>query len=232
MWRNIYCVQQSTACKNLYRISALSRSYSQPGSSGDAGNEGVSTEKLADKFSGKDQKSESINGGKLIDALSSSGERSQVQTESFFPSPPPEPSGIKLIDLFSNKIVSDTTQTVVEAPKQPKDTTQRIEADAVRIVLQAIDNVKPMLKVMPNKTKTQITWVPGTISQREARSLALRWIYYAASTRQRKTKGKIAECLALELLLAYQKKGSARQKRDDVHRTALLNRPNVHMRWW
>lgn len=37
----------------------------------------------------------------------------------------------------------------------------------------------------------------------------------------------MAECLALELLLAYRKEGAARQKRDDLHKLALENKANV-----
>ena len=37
----------------------------------------------------------------------------------------------------------------------------------------------------------------------------------------------MAECLALELLLAYKKEGGARQKRDDLHKLALENKSNV-----
>lgn len=152
------------------------------------------------------------------------------------PKPQAEIPAVKLIDLFSGKVVAADgagTGTQQEASEQKAVfTTHKFEADAVRIALQGIENVKPMLKVMPNKTKTQIQWVPGAITNREARSLAIRWIYAAARSRQRKSKGKMHECLALELLLAYQKKGSARQKRDEMHRMALLNRPNVHMRWW
>jgi len=37
----------------------------------------------------------------------------------------------------------------------------------------------------------------------------------------------MAECLALEILLAYKKEGSARQKRDELHKLALENKANV-----
>ena len=66
----------------------------------------------------------------------------------------------------------------------------------------------------------------------EQRSLAVRWILAAAAKRKDKSKGRMSECLALELLLAYQKKGDARQKRDDLHKLALENKANAVMRWW
>lgn len=50
----------------------------------------------------------------------------------------------------------------------------------------------------------------------------------AAHKRKDNSKGaSMAECLALELLLAYRKEGAARQKRDDLHKVALENKSNV-----
>lgn len=37
----------------------------------------------------------------------------------------------------------------------------------------------------------------------------------------------MAECLAMELLLAFRKEGSARLKRDELHSKALENKNNV-----
>jgi small subunit ribosomal protein S7 len=62
--------------------------------------------------------------------------------------------------------------------------------------------------------------------------LALHWLVKAADSRAKGSSAGYAQCLALELLLAYQKKGAARQKRDDLHKLALQNRANVHQRWW
>lgn len=67
-----------------------------------------------------------------------------------------------------------------------------------------------------------------------ARSLCIanyppcRWIINAANKRKQSSKAtSMAECLALELLLAYRKEGSARAKRDEMHKTALENKSNV-----
>jgi len=104
--------------------------------------------------------------------------------------------------------------------------------DAVRVALQAIDNVTPHLDVRAIRTHTKTTYVPGVMPPQKARSLALHWIIAAAEARNKASKGAFAECLALELLLAYQKRGTARQKRDDLHKLALQNRANLHLRWW
>jgi small subunit ribosomal protein S7 len=106
------------------------------------------------------------------------------------------------------------------------------EKDATRIVIKAVENVIPHLDVRTLSTHTKTTYVPGAMPLAKGRSLALRWLVKAAHTRARSSKNSLAHCLALELLLAYQKQGSARQKRDDLHKLALLNRANMHLRWW
>jgi small subunit ribosomal protein S7 len=108
-----------------------------------------------------------------------------------------------------------------------------LEPDMTRLVLTAIANVTPQLDVRQVRTATKITYVPGLMAPRRARSLALHWLVRAADARAAAAAtSSFAECLALELLLAYQKRGAARQKRDDLHKLALQNRANVHLRWW
>jgi small subunit ribosomal protein S7 len=97
---------------------------------------------------------------------------------------------------------------------------------------QAIHNITPVLDVRSLRTATTVKYVPGLMPPRKARSLALHWLVRAADARKKGSSASYAECLALELLLAYQKRGGARQKRDDLHKLALQNRANVHMRWW
>jgi small subunit ribosomal protein S7 len=131
--------------------------------------------------------------------------------------------------------------------------------DAVRVVLRAIDNVTPHLDVRALRASTKVVFVPGLMPPARGRSLAMRWLAHAAAARQRGGRGgrgsggsgggggggaggggggpskappRFAECLAQELLQAYRMKGSARQKRDDMHKQALANRANVHLRWW
>jgi small subunit ribosomal protein S7 len=105
-------------------------------------------------------------------------------------------------------------------------------SDAVRVLLQAVDNITPHLDVRTIRTATKTTYVPGVMPSEKARSLALHWLIAAAEARKKGSKASFAECLALEVLLAYQKRGPARQKRDDLHKLALQNRANLHLRWW
>lgn len=60
----------------------------------------------------------------------------------------------------------------------------------------------------------------------------MHWLVQAAENRRRSSKSSMAQCLALEILLAYNSSGSARQKRDDLHKLGLTNKANLHLRWW
>ncbi len=107
-----------------------------------------------------------------------------------------------------------------------------MEKDPVRIVLRAVENVTPLLDVRTDRMATKTIFVPGMMPPKKGRSLAVHWIVQAAETRRRSSKSTMSDCLAVELLLAYQRRGTARQKRDDLHKLALQNRANLHMRWW
>ncbi|KAG1668527.1 hypothetical protein FOA52_012121 [Chlamydomonas sp. UWO 241] len=102
------------------------------------------------------------------------------------------------------------------------------EDDVIQMVLAAVEHCRPLMKVQSIKTGTRIVHVPKVAMAEEQRSLAVRWIIAAAAKRKQGNKAvSMAECLALELLLAYRKEGSARAKRDDVHKVALDNKANV-----
>lgn len=126
---------------------------------------------------------------------------------------------------------ASTSSAGADATSFAEDT-QVLEADVTKLVLQAIQNVTPVMDVRPIRTATKVNYVPGLMPPKKARSLALHWLVKAADARAKNSRAGYAECLALELLLAYQKKGAARQKRDDIHKLALQNRANVHLRWW
>lgn len=104
--------------------------------------------------------------------------------------------------------------------------------DAANVVMQAVENCKPLMKVQATKAGTKIVYVPRPILPHQSTNFAVKWILQAAEKRRAASKAKLHECLALELLLAYQKKGSARAKRDELHKLALDNRANVKIKWW
>nr|8A22_Bg Chain Bg, uS7m [Polytomella magna]8APN_Bg Chain Bg, uS7m [Polytomella magna]8APO_Bg Chain Bg, uS7m [Polytomella magna] len=99
--------------------------------------------------------------------------------------------------------------------------------DVIDIVLQAVDNVKPLMQVDSNKTGTKVMHVPRPLKPRNQTQFAVKWIIEAAIKRCMASKRPMHECLAVEILLAYQKKGAARTKRDELHKLAMDNRANI-----
>ena len=92
----------------------------------------------------------------------------------------------------------------------------------------AVENCKPVMKVQSIKASTRVVHVPKVVLPGEQRSLAVRWIIEAANKRKESTKGiSMAQCLAEEILLAYRKEGSAREKRDSQHTLAIENKQHA-----
>lgn len=128
---------------------------------------------------------------------------------------------------------------VVEQPMGDMDASMAAEASlqqladqhAVALVLQAVENCKPLMKVKSFKKGTKVVNVPRVVPLNEQRSLSVRWILEAAGKRRDSAApGKrlsLAECVAIELILASQKKGAAREKRDALHALATENKANL-----
>ena len=66
------------------------------------------------------------------------------------------------------------------------------------------------------------------VRPRRAQALAIRWL--VESARKRKDK-HMSDKIFNELYDAYEKKGSAVKKREDVHKMAESNRAFAHYRW-
>nr|YP_009720808.1 ribosomal protein S7 [Ostreobium quekettii]QGQ62020.1 ribosomal protein S7 [Ostreobium quekettii] len=103
---------------------------------------------------------------------------------------------------------------------------------ATSIVLQAINNVKPSLEVRKVRKSGRTILIPRIVPTTRQEVLAIRWIIESARQNKRKSRLSFSECLALELFYAFQKKGQARQKRDELHKIAQANRAFLRFRWW
>uniref|UniRef100_A0A7S0S0Z5 Small ribosomal subunit protein uS7 domain-containing protein n=1 Tax=Chlamydomonas leiostraca TaxID=1034604 RepID=A0A7S0S0Z5_9CHLO len=150
------------------------------------------------------------------------------------------PSAQRLLDVFhqagDQAAVGDSAPGVSQAPSTDRDQTPipsqyTPDRNALTLVLTAVENCKPLMKVMQHKQGTRVVYVPHTVAIAEQRSLAVRWILEAARKRQDSNpagkRASMAECLAIELMLAARKKGSAREKRDALHTLAIENKANL-----
>ena len=100
--------------------------------------------------------------------------------------------------------------------------------DPIKTFDSAIRNVRPNLEVRSRRVGGATYQVPVEVKSNRSQALALRWILSAS--RKRKNKS-MSEKLFNELMDAYQKKGSAIKKREDVHKMAESNKAFAHFRW-
>ncbi|WP_029463711.1 30S ribosomal protein S7 [Rickettsiella massiliensis] len=87
---------------------------------------------------------------------------------------------------------------------------------------QALDNIRPNVEVRARRV------IPVEVRPSRRTALAMRWLKSAAAQRSEKT---MAQCLAAEILDAYDNKGIAVKKREDTHRMAKANQAFAHFRW-
>jgi small subunit ribosomal protein S7 len=99
---------------------------------------------------------------------------------------------------------------------------------AIEVVKLAVDKVKPSVEVKSRRVGGSTYQVPVEVRPERRQALAIRWIIQNAATRG----GKSMEAkLAAELLDAFQSRGGAVRKREDVHRMADANKAFAHYRW-
>jgi small subunit ribosomal protein S7 len=105
---------------------------------------------------------------------------------------------------------------------------QRANDEAVKVLKKSLDNIKPMLEVKSRRVGGSTYQVPIEVRPDRRVSLAMRWlIKYSASRSEKTMKDKLAG----EILDAFNNRGAAVKKREDVHKMAEANRAFAHYRW-
>nr|YP_009674858.1 ribosomal protein S7 [Metzgeria furcata]QDE12896.1 ribosomal protein S7 [Metzgeria furcata]QIA60816.1 ribosomal protein S7 [Metzgeria leptoneura] len=105
--------------------------------------------------------------------------------------------------------------------------------DVIRLLINAIENVKPICGVKKVRISGITRLVPSITATNRQETLAIRWMLESAAKRRMGKKSiSLDQCLYAEILEASQKMGIARKKRDDLHKLAEANRSFSHYRWW
>lgn len=105
--------------------------------------------------------------------------------------------------------------------------------DVIAFVMNAIENVKPIIEIKKVRISGSTQLVPSLISTRRQETLAIRWIVEAAIQRRKaKQSLNLEQCLFAEIVDASNKIGVVRKKRDELHKLAEANRGFAHYRWW
>ncbi len=100
--------------------------------------------------------------------------------------------------------------------------------DAIDVLSQALDNVKPVVEVKSRRVGGATYQVPVEVRATRRQTLAMRWVIDAARDRSEKS---MAFRLAHELMDAAENRGAAVRKREDTHRMAEANKAFAHYRW-
>ena len=129
--------------------------------------------------------------------------------------------------MFSGK-KSVAEQIVYGALDRISDRTGKDASNALELLGQALDNVKPSVEVKSRRVGGATYQVPVEVRATRRETLAMRWTIEAARKRSEKT---MALRLAHELLDAAENRGSAVKKREDAHRMAEANKAFAHYRW-
>lgn len=101
-------------------------------------------------------------------------------------------------------------------------------AEALDIFNKALENVRPLVEVKSRRVGGSTYQVPVEVRPLRRTALAMRWLVDAARKRSEKSMGMR---LAGEIMDAYENKGTAIKKREDMHRMAEANKAFAHFRW-
>lgn len=102
---------------------------------------------------------------------------------------------------------------------------QRLQADPLDILDQAVKNTAPVLEVKGRRIGGANYQIPMEVPRNRKTTLAMKWIIAAARTSQGKSMDIF---LADELENAYNGVGSAIKKKEEMHRMAEANKAFAH----
>lgn len=100
--------------------------------------------------------------------------------------------------------------------------------EPLTIFKKAVENVKPQLEVRSRRVGGATYQVPVDVRPARRIALAINWIVTYARERGEKD---MALRIAAELMDAYNNRGNAIKKKEDVHRMAEANRAFSHYNW-
>lgn len=136
----------------------------------------------------------------------------------------------KVVAKFVNQLMLDGKKSLAEKIfyKSLDVIQEKSGNEGIKVFRQALENVKPILEVRSRRVGGANYQVPVEVRAERKVSLAMRWLVNAARDRNEKS---MEERLAAEILEAFQNRGAAMKKREDVHKMAEANRAFSHFKW-
>jgi small subunit ribosomal protein S7 len=105
---------------------------------------------------------------------------------------------------------------------------KKINEEGIKVFKKAMSNVKPTVEVKSIRIGGATYQVPVEVKANRRQSLAIRWIRDYAKQRNGKS---MMEKLADELIDAYNNRGGAIKKKEDVYKMAEANKAFAHLKW-
>ncbi len=135
----------------------------------------------------------------------------------------------KFINMMMNRGKKSVAERIVYgAIDRISDRNKVSEEQALELLAQALDNVKPAVEVKSRRVGGATYQVPVEVRPARRQTLAMRWVIDSARKRSEKS---MAARLANELIDAADNRGAAVKKREDTHRMAEANKAFSHYRW-
>ena len=135
-----------------------------------------------------------------------------------------------ILPKLINSIMYDGKKTIAE--KIVYDALEKIKSktkdEPINIFNDAIKNVRPTVEVRARRVGGATYQVPVEVKSKRSQALALRWLI--AASRKRKYK-KMSDKIFNEIYDAYQNRGPAIKKKEDMHKMAESNKAFAHFRW-
>jgi small subunit ribosomal protein S7 len=135
-----------------------------------------------------------------------------------------------LVSKLINVLMKDGKKSIVE--KLVYNSFQIIKKKTKKnpliILKHAINNIEPSLSLKSIKIAGKSYQIPFELSLQKQKNLAIKWLVDSVNNRSEKS---LTNRLYLEILNAYQQKGNAIKKKDEIHRKAEANRTFIYYRW-
>ncbi|HHL38934.1 MAG TPA: 30S ribosomal protein S7 [Deltaproteobacteria bacterium] len=143
----------------------------------------------------------------------------------------PDPKyGDKIVARLINKLMLDGKKSVAERIVNGSFdiVREKTKTDPLKVFRKAMENIKPVIEVRSRRVGGATYQVPVEVRAERRMSLALRWLVNYSRNRSERT---MTEKLAGELMDAYNNRGGAVRKREEVHKMAEANKAFAHYRW-
>lgn len=139
----------------------------------------------------------------------------------------------KVVTKLINRTMRDGKKSV--AQKQVYNAFDIIKretkTDPIEVFTKGLDNIKPTMEVRPRRVGGAAYQVPMPVRGARRESLGIRWLIFAARSRDNSEYKTFADKLSAEIIDASNSEGGAVKKRTGIERMAEANRAFAHFRW-